>query len=139
MAGEVVGICSAPEPRGGPIGFAVPIDRIKDILPMLQANGAVSRTWLGIYMHPVTPALAHELGMPDAGGALVADVVVPSPGARAGLRRGDVILSFAGRQVDSRNLPWIASTTGVGQSVALEVWRSQGIVNLTLITEAMPK
>jgi serine protease Do len=139
MAGEIVGINVAHDARGGPIGFAVPIDRVKDIIPMLEASGVVSRTWLGIYVQPVTPEQAKERGMPDAGGALITDVIVPGPGSKAGLRRGDIIRRFAATAVDSRNLPWIASTTAVGKAIDLEVWRDRGVVQLTLVTEAMPK
>jgi serine protease Do len=142
MAGNVVGLCSPPPSPGdarAPIGFAAPIDKLRDILPQLRRDGAVSRAWLGIYVQPVGADLIRETGLPAASGALVSDVVAPGPGARAGLRRGDIILQFDGRDVDDKSLPWIAATAAVGKQVDIVVWRDGARARLAATTEKMPE
>jgi serine protease Do len=139
VSGNVVGVCSPADPRGGPLGFAAPIDKVKEILPQLRRDGAVSRAWLGLYVQPVTAALAGELGLPGPAGALVSDVVSPGPGARAGLRRGDVILQFDGREVDDKSLPWIAATAPIGKPIDIVVWRDRASTHLAAVTEKMPE
>lgn len=138
-AGEVVGINSAGEKRAGRTGFAVPIDRVKDILPMLKDEGRVVRAWLGVFIHPVTDEIARQHNLETITGALVSDVVPGSPAARAGVKPGDVILKYDDKDVDHRNLPWLSQTSGIGRRLPVVVWRNKGTRTLTLHTEAMPE
>lgn len=138
-AGEVVGINSAGEKRSGGVGYAVPIDRIKDILPMLQKDGRVVRAWLGVFVHPVTDDIARQHNLETVTGALVSDLVPGSPAARAGVQPGDIILEYDGKDVDHRNLPWLSQTSGIGRRLPVVVWRNKGTRPLTLHTEAMPE
>ncbi len=125
--GEVVGINTAIfSPTGGSIGigFTIPINQAKAILPQLQAKGQVTRAWLGVSIQQVTPDLAKTLGLTEPRGALVADVVADSPAEKAGLKQGDVITEFDGKGVkSSHDLPRIVAATPVGKNVSVKVLR----------------
>ena len=125
--GQVVGINTAIFSRSGGnigIGFATPINQAKALMPELEEHGYVIRGWLGVSIQNLTQDLATSLGSAEAGGALVADVVAGSPAEQAGLRRGDVILSYNGQEVkESSDLPSLVAETTVGNTVAVEVSR----------------
>lgn len=124
VKGEVIGINTAINARAQGIGFAIPINMIKQILPQLADDGHVARSWLGVQIQAVTPALAISFGMDHARGALVASVVDRGPAADAGLRAGDVIVDFDGKAIARHDdLPWLASTAGIGKSVDVAVMR----------------
>ncbi|MBU0550966.1 Do family serine endopeptidase [Myxococcota bacterium] len=126
IRGEVVGINTAISARGQGIGFAIPINMVKQILPGLAKDGAVARSWIGVQIQAVTPALAKAFGLDRPRGALVADVVEGGPAATAGIKAGDIILEFDGRAIDEHDtLPWLASTAGVGKSVILKLLRDK--------------
>ena len=139
MRGEVVGINTAINSAGQGIGFAIPINMVKQILPQLRANGRVTRSWLGIGIQGLSPQMAQRLGIPDGHGALVAEVVPGGPAAAAGLQRGDVIREFDDRPIqDSSELPWLASTAGVGHVARLKVVRAGQEVSVSLRLAEMP-
>jgi serine protease Do len=124
LAGEVIGINSAINPQANTIGFAVPINMAKEIIPQLEAHGRVVRGWLGVGVQPVTPDLADALGLETQQGALVSQVTPGSPAADAGIERGDVIVGFAGHAVERmRELPREVAATPPGTKVKLEVVR----------------
>ncbi|MEJ2698685.1 MAG: Do family serine endopeptidase [Desulfuromonadales bacterium] len=99
--GRVVGINSAIVSGGQGIGFAIPINAVKAILPQLKKTGHVVRGWLGVTIQPMTPQLAESFGLKEAKGALVSEVVKDSPAERAGIRRGDIIVSLQGKEVEN--------------------------------------
>lgn len=124
IRGEVVGINTAINAAGQGIGFAVPVNMIKKILPQL-ATGKVSRSYLGVRVGPLAHELADKLKMDRATGALVREVLNGTPAAKAGVRPGDVILSWDEKPIDHwEDLPWLASTTPSGQKVVMIVNRS---------------
>ncbi len=135
MAGEVVGINNALEARPGVIGFALPIDRASPILPMLSTEGRVSRPWLGLKVLPVEPALAATLKLDPPRGALVSEVVA-GPALRAGLQRGDVILTFGTRPVDHKSLPGLVTASGF-QPQNIVIWRNGAEKTLAITPEKM--
>ncbi len=126
MAGEVIGINTAIFTRSGGsigIGFAIPINMAKQLLPQLK-KGKVVRGWLGVMIQKITPELKEKLGLEEAKGALVADVVEGGPADKAGIKRGDVIVSFDGKEIHEMNdLPYIVATTPVGKKVEVIVIR----------------
>ena len=130
MNGEVVGINSAIYSRSGGnigIGFASPINIAKDLLPELESKGHVTRGWLGVLVQKVTPEIAESLGLKEATGALVADVVKDGPAKEAGIQVGDVIVEFGGTPVkDSAELPLLVARTPVGKVVTVKVLRGDG-------------
>ncbi|MGE5247097.1 MAG: DegQ family serine endoprotease [Verrucomicrobiota bacterium] len=124
LKGEVVGINSAIIQGGQGIGFATPISLAKSILEQLKDKGRVTRGWLGVYIQPLTPDVAAKLGAAGSHGALVSDVTKDGPAAKAGIRSGDVIVAFNGKEVrDERDLPSIVAVTKPGTKVDVKLVR----------------
>ncbi len=125
--GEVVGVNTAIYSRGGGnvgIGFAIPINLVKELLPQLQSDGRVTRGWLGVAFQKMTPLLAESLSVGESRGALVAEVLPDTPAAEAGFKSGDVIVDFDGIPVkESGDLPMIVARTPVGKKVGVKVVR----------------
>jgi serine protease Do len=122
LRGEVVGINTAINPAGKGIGFAIPVDALREVLPQLLSTGHVERGRLGVLIQPVDAPLAKALDLDRPHGALVAEVEPGSPGEKAGLSAGDVILSVDGVDVlSSRDLPRIVARHAPGSKVTLRV------------------
>src|SRR5581483_6254600 len=141
LQGEVVGVNTAIFTRTGSntgIGFAIPINLVKQELPQLKEHGKVVRGWLGIYVQRVTPAIAESMGLPGPRGALVAEVLPNGPAKSAGLKRGDVIVAYDGRPIgDSRELPLMVGRTTLGRSATLSVVRDRKQIEVAVtITES---
>ncbi len=119
MDGEVVGINSAIySPSGGSvgIGFAIPANLAKPIIDQIREFGHARRGWIGVRIQSVSPDLAEGLKLPGAKGALVASVTPGGPAEAAGIKQGDVVLKFDGRDVtEMRGLPRIVAETQVGE------------------------
>jgi serine protease Do len=128
MAGEVVGINTAIFSQSGGnigIGFAIPVNLVKNLVPELETKGTVTRGWLGVSVQPMTPDLARSFGLDQERGALVGDVVAQGPADKAGIKRGDVIVSYDGKKVEqSVTLPGLVAATPVGKTVPVEILRS---------------
>ena len=119
------------------MGFAVPINVAKEILPQLREKGRVVRGWLGVVIQPVSEDMAKSLRMDQAKGAIIADVTRESPAEKAGLKPGDVVLSADGRAIeDSSALSRYIASKPPGSSVRLQVLTdgAQRTVGLTLGT-----
>ena len=125
MRGEVVGINTAIIPNGQGIGFAIPINTAKEIVPQLEEKGHVTRGWMGVSIQEVTPALAKSFDLKEKQGALVAQVVSGGPAEKAGIEQGDVILGFDGKEIaESKDLPRIVASTPVGKTVTVKLLRN---------------
>jgi len=136
LKGEVVGINSAIFSRSGGnigIGFAIPINLAKELLPQLQEKGKVTRGWLGVYIQRVTPEIADSLKLEKARGALVADVMKDTPAAEAGIEVGDVIVEFDGHAVkESTDLPLIVARTPIGKAADVKIVRNGKVQSVTV-------
>ena len=136
LRGEVVGINSAIFSRTGGnigIGFAIPVNLAKELIPQLREKGKVTRGWLGVLIQKVTPEIAESLGLEQARGALVADVVANGPAAAAGVKVGDVIVEFDGHQVgESNELPMLVARTPLEKQVTLKVLRDKEQMELNV-------
>jgi serine protease Do len=125
LKGEVVGINTAIIPYGQGIGFSIPINTAKPLIPQLVAKGEVTRGYLGVNIQPLTPDLAKSLKLEETRGALVSDVTPGSPAAKAGILPGDVIVSFDKKTVeDARALSALVAETPVGHEAAVTVFRN---------------
>src|SRR5262249_10085752 len=129
LEGEVVGINTAIFSRSGGnigIGFAIPVNVAKELVPELEEKGKVTRGWLGVMIQKVTPDIAESLNLSEARGALVADVMADGPAKEAGIKTGDVIVEFDGHAVkDSTELPTLVARTPVGKTVKLKLIRDK--------------
>ena len=132
IRGEVIGINTLIATGGISmgnigIGFAIPSNLTQQILPQLIEDGKVERGWLGISMTEVSPDLAEKLNLDMPRGALVKAVGEKSPAQKAGIQRGDVVISFAGQEIsDMHDLLHIVAATEVGKSVEVIVLRRGG-------------
>jgi serine protease Do len=125
-AGRVIGINSAVSRGANTIGFAVPINLAKEIVPQLQAQGHVTRGFLGVTAQPLTPELTAAFGLESSDGALVAQVTPGGPAEEAGIRRGDVIVGYRGEAIQKLlDLLRAVSRTPVGERVDVEVIRDR--------------
>ncbi|HKO06722.1 MAG TPA: Do family serine endopeptidase, partial [Alphaproteobacteria bacterium] len=127
MDGQVIGINSAIySPNGGSvgIGFAIPSALAKPVVEQLKEHGSVERGWLGVQIQEVTPDVAESLGLKAPAGALVAKVTKDSPSEAAGLRQGDVITRFNGKDIkELRDLTRSVADTRPGTNAPITIWR----------------
>jgi serine protease Do len=130
MDGNVVGVNSQIYSKtGGYMGlsFAIPINVAMNVVDQLKTTGHVSRGWLGVTIQEVTADLAKSFGLSQTNGALVASVEPDGPGAKAGVKAGDIITNFDGHPIaSSGDLPPLVGTTKVGKTVPLTVLRAGG-------------
>lgn len=124
MRGELVGINTAINAQGQGIGFAIPVNTAKPLIPQLVENGEVSRGYLGVNIQSMSPDFAKALKIKEDKGALVADVFSDSPADKAGVRRGDVIVAYNHEKVeDSHDLPALVAATPEGEDATITVIR----------------
>lgn len=137
LQGEVVGVNSQIISRSGGfmgISLAIPIDEAMNVVDQLKKHGKVTRGRIGVQITDVSDDVAKALGLKDSGGALVSSVEEGGPAAQAGIRNGDVILSFGDKQIKQMSdLPRIVGSVKPGTKVDVEVWRKGKA--LTLKTE----
>ncbi len=124
LSGEVIGINTAIRQDANTIGFAIPINLAKTVLPQLRASGKVSRGWLGVMIQPITDEVAESLALESKQGALVSGIDPEGPAAKAGVRRYDVIVEFDGKPVhEMEELPKLVASASVGAKARLKVIR----------------
>jgi serine protease Do len=126
------------------IGFAIPINMAHNVMNQIVEHGKVVRGYLGVHIQDVTPSLAHQFGLNQGGGVLIGDVSPDTPAAKAGLKKGDVVLELNGRTIDAANqLQVQISQMPPGTSAKMKIWRdgkSQDvIVNLGELPEQAEK
>jgi Do/DeqQ family serine protease len=140
--GEVIGINTAiyaPTGVFSGIGFAIPINRAKEILDDLIHKGKVVRGWLGIEIKPVDDAIMKQFGLKDKEGVLINRIFKDSPAAKYGLKRGDIIREFNGQKVKSgADLQGIVGKTGPKKKVNVKIIREGEEKIIELTTGEMP-
>src|SRR5262249_2172701 len=139
LRGEVIGINTAIVGGGSGIGFAVPSNVAKALLPHLEKQGRVTRGWLGIVAQTLTPDLAKAMGVPARQGAVVAEVAEGTPAEKAGLKQDDVIVSMDGQPLTSHNaLTRMVALKPPGATVALTVFRGDKKEEVKVILGTRP-
>lgn len=141
--GEIIGINTAIyTPSGGfaGIGFAIPINRAKEIIPQLREKGKVIRGWIGVVLEEkIDEATANVFGVPDREGSLIREVLQNYPAAKAGLKRGDIIREFDDKKVKNNyDLQTIVSATPPNKKVAVKVIRNKKEMTLFLTIAEAP-
>jgi serine protease Do len=136
LSGQVIGVNAAIASQSGGsegIGFAIPSNMAIHVARQLIARGKVERGWLGVSVQDLTPDIARSLGVSGTAGALIAEVVKGSPADKAGLRGGDVIVSFGGKEIrDAGALRNAAAGTPAGQDVKVVVSRKGKTSEITV-------
>ena len=137
IAGNLVGINTAIISRTGGyqgIGFAVPANIVKAVMDAIVKHGRMIRGWLGVSVQEVTSQIAAEFGLKKPCGALIVEVSPRSPAAKAGLRRGDIIVRYGDDEIEEvtalRNL---IADTPINKKVPLSVWRDRKNTEVTVV------
>jgi serine protease Do len=118
MVGEVIGINTIIVSGGQGLGFAVPSSLASSVVAQLREKGKVVRGWVGVSIQNVSPSIAKAFGLKEPKGALVAEVIGGSPADRTGMKSGDVITSFDGKEIKTANdLSRIVAGTPVGKEI----------------------
>jgi len=126
LRGEVVGINAAVRANANSIGFAIPINMVKQLLPMLLRDGKIRRSAIGVTVDVLNAIEAGRLQRPDRKGAWVKSVLSGGPAERAGIAPDDVIVAFDGKLVsDPNELRWLASIAGVSKVAAVRIARGE--------------
>ena len=124
MKGEVVGINTAIIAQGQNIGFAIPVNMAKDLLPQLK-SGKIIRGWLGVMIQDITPELSKSFGLKEEKGVLLSDVTKGSPAEKAGLKRGDIVIRFNGKETENAHtLSRLVAAIPPDTKVTLDVIRN---------------
>lgn len=136
LDGNVVGVNSQIYSRSGGymgVSFAIPVDLVKDITSQLQNKGFVSRGRLGVTIQDMSQDLARSFNLDRPTGALIADVAADSPAEKAGIQRGDIIMSFNNESLaDASDLPLLVGSAGIGKNASLKVLRDGKEKTLTV-------
>ena len=128
MDGDVIGINTAILGRSGSIGigFSIPSNSAEVVIDQLIKFGETKRGWLGVRIQDVTKEIAEIEELDKPRGALVASVAEDSPSAKAGIKAGDIILEFNGKEIkEMKQLPIIVAQTEVGKNVEVKIWRNK--------------
>ncbi len=134
LKGEVIGINNAIDQRAQGIGFAIPINIVKSVLPQLRSKGVVARGYIGVLVDQLTPEIAEKMKISkELQGPLVSHVYPGEPAAVAGMKAYDVILEVSGKAIHSSS-DLIAAVTAVevGQSVPVKVSRAGKVITLSV-------
>jgi serine protease Do len=127
LRGEVVGINTAIATRTGGnngVGFAIPIDMAHNIMDSLVKDGHVTRGWLGVSMQPLSDDLARSFGYKSSDGVLMGEILPDSPAEKAGIRKGDIVVTFGGTKIkDMQQLRNAVAAAQPGAKVPVEVFR----------------
>jgi len=143
IKGEVIGINTAIfTPSGGfvGVGFAIPINKAKEILSDLIEKGKVIRGWLGVRIQDITDELAKSFGLSGKEGALVSEVISGSPAEKAGIKRGDVIVQVGDKRVSNSNeLRSLIGRTPPEKKVPVRVIRGKNELVIDVVLGKAPE
>lgn len=143
IKGEVIGINTvilSPSGANVGIGFAIPINMVKEVLSDLKDKGKVTRGWLGISVQPLTPELVAALNLTVTEGALVSDTDKGGPAEKAGIKRGDIIIELEGKKItDITQLPRMVARMEAGKEINIKIVRDNETKEITAVIGKMGK
>lgn len=143
LDGEVVGVNTAIFTNAGGnmgIGFAIPANMANDIYAQLLEHGRWVRGWLGVYIQDLDDKLARQFKAPNKNGVLITEIIDDSPATAAGLKRGDVIISFDGHSVKNMNeLMKVVAFTPVNKDVELVILRKGKEMHMSITVAERPE
>jgi serine protease Do len=141
LKGEMIGVNTAIFSRSGGnigIGFAIPANMASNVFSQLKKRGHVTRGWLGVMIQQVTPDLAENFNLDRPIGALIGQVVPDSPADKAGLKAGDIIISYNGEEVSQMTmLPAMVAITNVGEKAKIVLIRDGKKQTITVEIEKL--
>jgi len=139
IRGEVIGINTAIIPNSR-VGFAIPINFAKTLLPTLREKGEIAWGWLGVSIQNISEDLAKALELEKPKGALITLVMPGQPASKAGFKRGDVVLSLGEKPIEtSRDLQKTVATTPVGKEIQVKVFRDGKVETLSVVVGRAPE
>jgi serine protease Do len=144
LRGDLIGVNTAIVTGGGGggnagIGFAIPINMARSVMDQIVSHGKVVRGYLGVYIQDVNPDIAKQFGLSQNSGVLIGDVSPDTPGAKAGLKRGDVVLSLNGQPTSGADqLRLRISQMPPGSTAKLQVWRDGKAQNVDVTLGELP-
>jgi len=131
LKGKVIGICAAIRARSNKIGFAIPINMVRALVPALVTDGHIRRSALGVKVDSVLSEDLRRLGLPKTPGAIVRAIQPQSSAANAGFRIDDIVVAFEGQPVNGpERLRWLASMAGVAKRVTVKVQRGNQAIDI---------
>ncbi len=140
LRGEVVGINAAVRANANSIGFAIPINMVKQLLPMLMRDGKIRRSAIGVTVDSLNTIEAGRLKRPDRKGAWVKDVRAGGPAEHAGILPDDVIVGFEGKSIsDPNELRWLASIAGVNKPATVRIARGDRVFDVKVTLGELPE
>ena len=143
LNGEVVGVNAQIYTRSGGfmgVSFAIPAETLSNVYRQLKEEGKVKRGWLGVFIQEVDQDLAESFGLKKPEGAVIAKILNNSPAEKSGLKQGDVVLKFDGKNIiKSKDLPLVVGSAAVGSRVNMEILRNKKILNKVIVIEELPE
>jgi len=140
--GELIGLNTAILSRSGGnqgVGFAVPVDMVRQVMTQLKDKGVVTRARLGVYFQELRPELSSALGVKTSRGAVVTEIVPDGPAAKSGLQKDDVIVAMNGKDVDGRSLRLAVGSMSPGTTIDLKVLRDGAEHKYSITLDRMPE
>lgn len=139
--GEVIGINSSVIKEGQGIGFAIPIDLVKNFIPLLKTRGRIVRSWLGLIVRDVNLVNKENLGLGSVlGGALVLHVIPGSPAEKYGIQPQDVVIRVNNQRIkSSHEFPRLVARTPAGRKIPITLFRKGALIDLEVVLEEIPE
>jgi serine protease Do len=127
-------------PSGQGIGFAIPVEQLREVAPQLASQGHVVRSYMGVSVQESMSAdLAESFGVPGGKGVVITEVSEDGPAQRAGLKAGDVVTSFDGEPtIESYRLRWLTARSAPGKRVRVGFWRSGKALEVLVLLSEKP-
>ena len=138
--GEVIGVNTAIDARAQGIGFAIPINNIKAILPALERDGGIQRGFLGVNLRDLDENIMRALGLKNTKGSLIINVITGSPAQKSGLQPYDVIVRIGKKEIKSTSsLMNVIADTGIGKAIAVKVIRKGKVKRIKVTLGSHPQ